>query len=912
MKGLEVRRSTKPIKKRHVLLLVSILMISISMFSGVVKAASFNYPGILENRYKVVDNLDTFYPKLDSYPFNEPDVEASSMTDLWGPSKSLTKYLGEVPESLAETDEGKKLRTMNGTKINGEDRPWSTQSGLKESDIVPNSKDLHIRAMAEAAEFGAGSTGWILYHIVAVINFLVTSLLNLLLLLKDIDMNMIFDTLNSGNKLRDTLNTLFLISPDGEISPFLVIMITIYIISLVGVIYKALKGEQALQYAIREFLFLMLASLIAGLALTSGSQAELSKWGVNLATTLSNEIVSSSTSGAELFKYDTGNPVKDSNMTQAALLEKPHVDSFIAMQFGYSVPELEIKDKNGNYTNNFGSGTEDAIKKTFGDGRDFSVDSGSGKVYNLGYYWWAANSNVDENNPIKGQGEVKSASNMRYLYIIDFLNNTRAEAEANGETQIVNKIDKIMTKLWSPDWMSGFFTSLILVVLKVALVYAFYLVIVFMSVGKIIISVGAFAVPILAALVLVQRTRPMAKKLLMTYVMGFVRYIVGLLIINLIISIVATLAMQGIGGILIAAVIAALLGKFVPNILLEINRFVAKNDAPFMHGLNRSFARYTSEVQANRSKFRRRRIEYDKDGNLVEKDKSLTGRIASGFSRKNKPTDPDSSNNPDKITIDGENTTQDRTNPPDYTDDQENYGSGPDDDQESPEDIDDNNYNGDEDGDEGSDNNDSGSDDDHTDHGPNDIWEDINTTDKIGKEDEDQDENDDSDGPQDIDENEDEDEDDQESKHDPGSGGKDPRKPGDGPQTGINNLGNGQNEDGSDPESPDSKDEDTNESGTEGGSKDNQPKDPNSVGPGNQPNKEQETPIDKKDPDQPKKPQLKEGNQKKQIVNKGKREFLKRKAKNVGIGLMQQTVMGRKIAENMMRNQNNDDENKDD
>lgn len=909
MRGLEVRRSTKPIKKRYVLLLVSILMISISMFSGVVKAASFNYPGILESRYKVVDNLDTFYPKLDSYPFNEPGVKASSMTDLWGPSKSLTKYLGEVPESLAETDEGKKLRTMNGTKINGEDRPWSTQSGLEESDIVPNSKDLHIRAMAEAAGFGAGAIGWILYHLVAVINFLVTSLLNLLLLLKDIDMNMIFDTLNSGNKLRDTLNTLFLISPDGEISPFLVIMITIYIISLVGVIYKALKGEQALQYAIREFLFLMLASLIAGLALTSSSQAELSKWSVNLATTLSNEIVSSSTSGAELFKYDTGNPVKDSNMTQAALLEKPHVDNFIAMQFGYTVPELEIKDKNGNYTNNFGSGTEAAIRKTFGDDRDFSVDSGSGKVHNLGYYWWAANSNVDENDPIEGKGEVKSASNMRYLYIIDFLNNARAEAEANGETQIVNKIDKIMTKLWDPDWMSGFFTSLVLVVLKIALIYAFYLVVVFMSVGKIIISVGAFAVPILAALVLVQRTRSMAKKLLMTYVMGFVRYIVGLLMINLIISIVATLAMQGIGGILIAAVIAALLGKFVPNILLEINRFVAKNDAPFMHGLNRSFARYTSEVQANRSKFRRRRIEYDEDGNLVEKDTSLTGRIASGFSRKNKPIDPDSSNDPDKITTDSYSTTQDGTNTSDYTDDQENYDTGHDE-QEGSEDIDDDNYDGydGEDGGEGSDNNDNGSD-DHTDHGANDTWEGINTTEKIGREEEDQDGSDDLEDLQDIDGNEDEE--DQEGGYDLGSGDRGPRRPGDGPQTGANNWGYDLNEDESDSETPDSKDVDPNKDDAEDGSKDNQPKEPNSVGPDNQPNKEHETPLDKKDPNQPKKSQPKD-NQKEQIVNKGKREFLKRKAKNVGIGLMQQTVTGRKIAENMMRNQNNNNKNKDD
>lgn len=623
------------VRIRTLLVMLAVLVVGIFFMSRTIEAASstFNYPGILENRYTVISGLDTYTPDLDSYPFNDKEVRSAAITDLWGDSKSLTKYLGEVPHDLSEDGEGKKLRTYNSTHIDGETRPWSEGSGLKEGDIKPDSSDLHVKALAEASDTGSGSLGWILYHIVRIIDVVVGSLLHLLMLLKDVSMDMILGGLNSGGELKDTVNTLFLISPDGQMSPFLVIMLVVFIFSLVGVIIKAVKGDMAFQLALRELGFLVLAGVIAGVALSPGGQGDIAKWSVNIATTLSNDVVSSGTQDSKLFTYETSNETKDSNMTQMALLDKPFVDNFIRMQFGYSTKQLRIKDEVGNYTKNFGKDTKKAVSDTFPKGQDFAVDTGSGSVHNLGYYWWAANSNVAAEKPINKGGTVQEASNMRVLYIIDFLNNARALAKENGEKAVVAKIDKIMTKMWDPDWMSGSLSMLLLTALKVAMLYSFYLVIVFLSIGKLIISVGSFTIPVLAGLTLVNKTRSIAKTLLKTYVMGFVRYIVGLIIINLIISMVATLASQGTGGILIAIVIAAVIGKFVPNLLLEINRRVAINDAPFMRGVNRTFSKYVSAVKHNRQKSRKDGIEYDKDGNLTKKDRSAAATIGRGISR---------------------------------------------------------------------------------------------------------------------------------------------------------------------------------------------------------------------------------------------------------------------------------------
>lgn len=610
----KIRRGSK-LSIKFILLFVLTLSSLVFVFTDMTRASAFKPPSILENKHTIVDNLGTFTPDLGVYPFNSKNFKSAPLTEIWGPSKSMTKYMGEIPVSLSEEDDLKAFRVQNSGTIDGVERPWGKDSGLKAGDIKPEHKDLHIRAMAEYTDASILSVG--VYYVAYALYFIAGLGLKILFILKDVDMKMILDAFGASGEVQNTINSLFLISDNGDMSPFLVIMIFLFMLSLVGVIYQAMKGEKAFGFAMREFSILLLAGLVAGLSLSQSSQLTVAKWGVNLSTDLSNTIVSSATKDAELFTYDTGTPFTDGNMTQIALLEKPSVDSFIASQFGVPVADLAIKDKNGSYTKNFGKDVGKAIEATFKSG-DFGIDAGKGEVHNLGYYWWVANSNVASKNPIKGQSKIKNASNDRYLYIIDFLNNARDLASKNKEDKVVAKIDKISSSLSSPDWISASVSLFLISILKVSLLYAFFLPIIFLSIGKIIVSVGTFGVPVLPGLILVKKTRKKARELVKTYLLGFFRYIVGLVIVNLIVCTVASIASQGNSGIIVASVMAIIIARLIPKIMKEINMQVARNDSGFMRGINQGFSKYANKVESNRSGFLKNRVKFGKDGKLTK------------------------------------------------------------------------------------------------------------------------------------------------------------------------------------------------------------------------------------------------------------------------------------------------------
>jgi hypothetical protein len=598
-----------------------IIAIIASISSITTYAASFQYPGLLDNKYQVIENLDNYTPTTDSYPFKSgTTINSVGLPTLWGEDKPLMRYLGEVPYYLKDDSVGSKLRVYNGTIINGKSRNWSNGStttgngNTKLSNITENSDDLHIKALVYTTP--SNGAEYIVYQIMYFINKVINIPLTIILWLKSVDMTSILTMVDKTGGLSDTFNTLFLISPGGDISPFLLIMLILFILSLVSVIIKVVKGEKSGALVLRELGFFILAACLAGIAMASSAKTNISKFGINLSTSITNDITAASSTTSGLYLYSTNNLSQDNDMTQTAFLKKPNIDMIIQNQFGVPVSELDIKDASGKNTGNFGSQALTALDDVYNK-NTFEVNNGATSVYNLGYYWWAADSLVDEKSPISGS-TYNSSTNDRVLFIIDFLNDARVRANQNKETAVVNRIDTIINHLWAPNYNSSIASVFLLTILSLAMTFAFFIDVIFMTIGKLIVSIGIFAIPILPGLFLYSKTRDLSKKICSTYFVGFIRYIVGLLVFNLICMITSTLSNYGIPGIVIAIIICFIIGKLMPKFIMYLNNQLSYKELRFMQPVSNGMNKYCSAVVKNRDRYNKEHVSIDKQGNITE------------------------------------------------------------------------------------------------------------------------------------------------------------------------------------------------------------------------------------------------------------------------------------------------------
>ena len=579
-----VSESKKSYSKYLKYCLIAFLAFS-SLATSFVYASSFKEPGILESKYEVLKGLNSYVPAVGEYPFDQDYVYSVSFNKLYGEYKGLVRYLGEVPYDISTVDSNNRLRTYNSYTIDGKRRPWSYSdgagghgfSGALDSQNEEHLKDLHVKAMVYTSD----DAKWFdAFHIAYLFKDLFKLPLEFLFLVKSLNLSSLIDLVDEDGQFAEVINSAFLIDGEGNISPFLLFMLVLYVFGLAFYTVKGLTGDKSFAVLRRELLVFLLALCVAGVSLTETAQSTISKWGVNTLTNLMNDLVIGGNDSSSLFITKTSDPAKDGTYSQKALISKLDIDSVIRVQFGVPVEELDVNAKN------FGSRYQDAVYDTFGDGRDFSVSNGAVKVNNLGYYFWAANSEVDEKDPIDGNS-VKTASNYRVLYVIDFLNNARKYAEAAGETEIVNKIDSIAARFWNPNYGDGASSVFLIGVLNLVLFFALLATTIFLSLGKVVVTVGTYAVAVLPGLILFEKTRDFAKKLAATYLVGFARLLIGLLLFDLIIAITASVSSKGVTGVLVAIVIAFVAAFVSPKVILEVNRVLQREEFPFMRPVNR-------------------------------------------------------------------------------------------------------------------------------------------------------------------------------------------------------------------------------------------------------------------------------------------------------------------------------------
>lgn len=658
--------------------IISIIAIFAIMFTlagtcNIVTAAgsSFQLPKL--NKYEVYKGGDDSTPDYNSYPFNSTGIISVGFDSLYGVNKSLLTYLGEIPSNLEEEDNFSQYRTFDGDEIDGQTRKWASTSkddlakesnskAIKDDKLNSNTREPHIWAMTVSHSFFGGGIFGVLFWFVYAINWLATKIVVLMITLKSLDLASLASTLDSGGSFSKQLSTIFLINPDtGSVSPVLLFGIIAFIVSFISLGFKVAKGggggnsNKSFRSLINEFGFFLLAIVIAAIFLTPSNTNKLSKIGTDFMTTITNDAINTSNATTNIFTYKSegsdANTKLDNALTQEALINKTYIDQMIKAQFGYGITDLQITESDGKtYSGNFGKeeNVKEAMKATFGGnatintmaisvGNEANKGTSTSKpgehwVNNLGYYFWAANSGVGTCDGSKKSTAVISTSGKktvtttgssdRVLYVVDFLSNLRQKASEDNDNATVAKIDKIMNNLTKPSYATATWNLLYVAIQNGMLAYGLLSIAIFTILGQLILSLGSYCMMIMPTLLLFSGTRRVAKQMSWSYILGFLRYLVGSALFNAVILASTLLSQQGFIGIVASCFACFVLAKFAPDLIRQINMQLekvgrGKEFAPMSNiyrKMDNSFDKYGYK---RRSAMNRNAAVVDENGNIV-------------------------------------------------------------------------------------------------------------------------------------------------------------------------------------------------------------------------------------------------------------------------------------------------------
>lgn len=544
--------------KKHIVSTVALLLLTVSLTSN---AATTYQEVSLGSRKQVLSGASSHIPGNSDLPIgtNSAGVVSVPFNVLYGVRKGLVTYYGEVP--LAQKNENTKLRFYDGDTIDGRGRPFSGSS-LSLDD--PES-DVHLKALTQSHGI-TDSLSSIGYSITSGINGIFSLAVKFMIMIKSIDLGTLLEGAFDDEFVK-ILRTIFLINPDtGEWSPVLIFAMVFFLVSLMALSFKIVKGDLSFRKLWTEAGMFILAILVSAIYLTPSNPGTISELSIDFITKFANNATLDSIgdgTGA-VFVSNTGNDITDNYLTQAALIDKIYIDSIIEAQLGYPVDELNLDSL---------AGASEALANTFPDGEYMTIDVGGGRTCNnLGYYFWACNSNTAINSGWKDDGGKVApilASNDRILYVVDFLANLK---NAGGDAE---KIDKIMNRLSNPDYGAAASSALILCAQNVSLAFASWTIAIFCLLGQVIIALGSYCMVVMPALLLFKGSREVAKKMIWTYLLSFLRYLIGSAIFNTMLVVNLLLAKQGISGVIFSIFVNILFAKFGPMIMRELNQWIS-------------------------------------------------------------------------------------------------------------------------------------------------------------------------------------------------------------------------------------------------------------------------------------------------------------------------------------------------
>lgn len=471
------------------------------------------------------------------------DIKVAGFDAVYGTGNRSTKYGGEVPKAAEKLAKEKPVFQQD--KLNSLTRTWSSNPqklGLSWSD-EENITDLHAKPLlSESNVVGELPNNFAVMISRGLFGFFIsinTWLSDTLILLANYDSIDLVSTIVGHPEFYEKIVSV-IIGGNGALSPVFVVTIAIFLIGFAVTVFKyAMSGASSTSEIREEVIVFFVAIVIAGIGFMPGGGGNQIETLMNNASKLLSDATSDINTGTKdelaLYSWNNGDNAENntftSTKTQQSLLRKCIIDNNIREQFGVPVEELDLTSENwgisqseiNSIISNLSS-DNDALFYT--NREDGSAPSGKSSTANLGYFWYAAASDVNPSDPYNQDQNTKniikntSSSNDNTLFVIDFISAVAAKEGSNYQKcyTILNTFQRGGT----PDLLSGLIIAVIQLLVALALLFPA----IFTVINKAIFSIGFIALPIIPITLLIKPFRDFGFKAVKTWVNGAVKVVV--------------------------------------------------------------------------------------------------------------------------------------------------------------------------------------------------------------------------------------------------------------------------------------------------------------------------------------------------------------------------------------------------
>ena len=533
--------------------------------------------------------------QIDTYPYNSTTAAITSVNlDVaYGISRGTVTYNGSVPFAQTRDSEGNPIEGWDGVyaydntdaladtnpthfgKLTGTaaSNYWGTgltaENFATPSDTQKINDDNIISLRIWAKTLSPSGFKNFAFNAAKFITNLPLMAINLLIQLKNIDMNAIMEALHLDD-LSKSLTTNFIYDSDHvKISAFTGFCIVILIFSLAAFAVRYVRGKDKTQ-GIWEILGTVgMGLLIIGMCLT-GRITSLGGTLANAANQLMYVAVESMSTGSDGNAFviqvsDPGNESKVVQMSEMAMLNKTYIDLQICNQFNVdSIDKLKFE--------NFGDAGGTTAKSILS-----GVDAGGGGVSdinkNLGYYFWFADSNagyISPSNHAIPDTRANAVSN-KLSSIITYLQTQYNSGDLTRKS-LIETIMQGFTTGSKKGAASMFILCIVCATLCISL-FKFGLKI---MVSKIELFIALIGMTVAGPLILSSKKNlvKIGKHILATLIVALMQITVYSIIFDICLYVISSIISPSVMSSMIALVLALILLKMSPKLNEEIDRLL--------------------------------------------------------------------------------------------------------------------------------------------------------------------------------------------------------------------------------------------------------------------------------------------------------------------------------------------------
>lgn len=543
---------------------------------------------------------------------------AIGIDTLYGTQTRRFFYYGEVPANGvpdAYKDKDRGLPVYRPGKVGNFTRRWANDPNSIFDNLDGSftyddngTNDLHFRNLhldqSKLSQIGVALTR-IVFKFLSFFNTIASFILCLLIDLSDFRIDDLMNAIGL-DELQKQMTNVLIRDESGNWSPVAILAFAGFLFGVVGMIWKFVTdGGASLMALAQELVIFVFAGILMFMSI-NGNFDTIRNSANELSKTLLTSLATGGGDDGEgtLFVYTSDDKTKDFNMTKKSIVSKIFIDTMVRSQFGVSPSDLDMwnDDIASVSQDNWGITTSQAkqlVRNLTKDGREdfFAVYTGKNtsnkKQPNLGYYAYAATSNVythdpftsiNENGTIKFRGGDPESD----LYIIDWLSGVDALTGGSAKAQ------QIIDHMYNPEFDMGLMFMTIIV--TVSIQFAVGVCVLYSLYGAILFNAGILALPIISLMLLVPNLREYAKQLATTVLVALIKMVAGSALVTIILIAASTMCEAGILGYCVCILTMIILGISAPKLLAALNSVVGKNQIELARQADQGFNNFAYKI----------------------------------------------------------------------------------------------------------------------------------------------------------------------------------------------------------------------------------------------------------------------------------------------------------------------------